>query len=240
MRFSSEENIVETPYQPAPLPSQLYDHHQRSTTTRLHSYDPLTLLESEVRNPIITGSNTCDLGGLGGGGGRQPRNNSYHPDHHRSSTTYYDHNGGSGVLSGTTSHHLSSSGSRIVDLVPRSVQESDYAILTFPPPPPAIDLLNESMASTSVTSGALGSTNMLNAMTPGVREMQPLPNPAMGKKHVYKKNLNGHYMYYLWNKIEQLQPSPNHGMGRKYAFKKLQFYGIFQATRGHGWLKVAV
>ena len=118
---------METPYQPAPLPSQLYDHHQRSTTTRLHSYDPLTLLESEVRNPIITGSNTCDLGGLGGGGGRQPRNNSYHPDHHRSSTTYYDHNGGSGVLSGTTSHHLSSSGSRIVDLVPRSVQESDYA-----------------------------------------------------------------------------------------------------------------
>ena len=208
MRFSSEENIVETPYQPAPLPSQLYDHHQRSTTTRLHSYDPLTLLESEVRNPIITGSNTCDLGGLGGGGGRQPRNNSYHPDHHRSSTTYYDHNGGSGVLSGTTSHHLSSSGSRIVDLVPRSVQESDYAILTFPPPPPAIDLLNESMASTSVTSGALGSTNMLNAMTPGVREMQPLPNPAMGKKHVYKKNLNGHYMYYYGTKLSNYSLLP--------------------------------
>ena len=162
MRFSSEENIVETPYQP-PL-SQLYD--QRTTTTTRSCYDPLTLLESEVRNPINI-SNTCDL--------RQPPRNSYHPDR-----TYYD-------SGGTGAGGLSTSGSRIVDLVPRSIQESDYAILTFPPPPPAIDLLNESMASTSVTSGAMGSSSMLNAMTPGVREMQPLPNPAMGKKHALKK-----------------------------------------------------
>ena len=72
-----------------------------------------------------------------------------------------------------------------MDLIPRGIplprsQESDYAILTFPPPPPAIDLLNESMASTTVNSGGLGSTSMLNAITPGTDRMaMPLPNPAM-------------------------------------------------------------
>ena len=138
MRFSSQDNIVETPYQPQLNRHSLYD--QRC-------YDPTFLLESEAAT-----NNSCDL--------RQLR--SYHP-------AYYDEGGG-----GTTT----TSGSRIVDLIPRSQPpESDYAILTFPPPPPAIDLLNESMASTG--GSGLGSTSMLNAITPGDRMAMPLPNPAM-------------------------------------------------------------